>query len=312
MYAILGGLALLENFLPPVPSDVALALGAFLTVHGTIDPLTLFLVCWVANVGGAAAVYLIARRVGGTLFESKLGRRVLSPEAIASIERGYIRYGLVGVSFGRLVPGVRAVVAPFAGLVRLSPARALIPIALASAIWFALVIGVGRTIGQSWEDIEQAIHHLNTGLAVAALLVAVILVVRWLRARAARRARLWDALRAAIDHEPDRPGTVDPALQAVAAFVLELAEADQQLAPPERAALIGRIRARFRHLPGRVSADRAALEAAVLRAAAAYQPRQRGRLVERMREVASADGAITPEEAAMIARAAALLGVEQA
>jgi len=311
VYAILGGLALLENFLPPAPSDVALALGAFLTVHGTIDPVMLFLVCWVANVGGAAAVYIIARRVGGTLFESRLGRRVLSPEAIASIERGYIRYGLIGVCFGRLVPGVRAVVAPFAGLVRLSPARALIPIGLASAVWMALVIWLGRTIGRSWQDIERALNHLNTGLAIAAGVVAVGFLLAWLRARASRRARLWEALRAAIDHESVQPGGVDPALQAVATFVLELAEADQQLAPPERAALIQRIRARFSHLPGRVSADRAALEAAVLRAAAAYQPQQRARLVERMREVAAADGAVTSEEAAMIARAAALLGVGQ-
>jgi len=312
VYAILGGLALLENFLPPVPSDVTLALGAFLTVHGTIEPGPLLLVCWLANVGGAAAVYAIARRLGGTLFESKLGRRVLSPEAIASIERGYIRYGLIGVSLGRLVPGVRAVVAPFAGLVRLSPARALIPIALASGLWMGLVFWIGRTIGRSWEDIERALRHLNTGMAIVAGLAVVAVVVGWLRARAVRRARLWEALRAAIDHEPAQPGAVDPALQAVAAFVLELAEADQQLAQPERAALVRRIRARFRHLPGRLSADRAALEAAVLRAASSYQPLQRARLVERMREVAAADGAVTPEEAAMIARAAALLGVEQA
>ena len=74
--------------------------------------------------------------------------------------------------------------------------------------------------------------------------------------------------------------------------------------------MTARLRARFRQLPGRVSADRAALEAATLRATSAYQATERHRLVERMRRVAEAGGAITPAEAAMIARAAALLGVE--
>jgi uncharacterized tellurite resistance protein B-like protein len=103
---------------------------------------------------------------------------------------------------------------------------------------------------------------------------------------------------------------VDPALQAVAAFVLELAEADEHLATPEREALTARLRARFNHLPGQISADRTAVEAAILRATSAYQSDERQRLVDRMRHVAEADGAVTPAEAAMIARAAALLGVD--
>ncbi len=309
-YAILGALALLENVFPPVPGDVVVALGAFLSIQGAIDPVTLFLVCWSANVGGAAAVYLLARKVGGTLFESRLGRRILSPEAIASIERGYIRYGLAGVFFGRLLPGVRAVVAPFAGLVRLSPARALLPIAAASALWFSGIIVIGRTIGRSWDRIVAVLNGLNTGLAIAGAVVAVALLLGWLRARAARRARLWEALRAAIGHAPSEPGAVDPALQAVAAFVLELAEADEHLADAPRAALIARLRKRFTQLPSTAVADRAAVEAAILRATATYSDDQRAVLVDRMRGVAEADGVVSPEEAAMLARAASLLGVE--
>jgi membrane protein DedA with SNARE-associated domain/uncharacterized tellurite resistance protein B-like protein len=310
VYAALAALSLLENVFPPVPGDAVLALGAFLTVTGSLDPVTLFFVCWIPNFLGAAGVYFLARRVGGGLFESRMGRQLLSPESIASLERGYIRYGLVGVFLGRILPGVRAVVAPFAGLIRLPPLRALVPIALASALWFAGMIVLGRYIGQSWEGIQRVLRDLNAGLAVVGLLVVAGVTVAWLRARAARRARLWDALRVALDHEPAAPGAVDPALQAVAAFVLEMAEADEHLKSSEREALTARVRARFDHLPGQVSAGRAALEAVILRATSAYQAEERRRLVDRMRHVAHADGVVTPAEAAMIARAAALLGVE--
>ena len=309
VYAVLAALSFIENVFPPVPGDVVLALGAFLTIHGTLDPVVLFLACWLANVLGAAVVYLLARRVGGALFETRAGRRLLSPEAIASLERGYIRYGLPGVFLGRMLPGVRAVVAPFVGLVRLSPAQALVPIALASALWFATLIVVGRYIGKSWDGIQAILADLNLGLAIVGLLVISALVVVWWRARSGRRKRLWEALREAIAHEPAAPGEIDPALQAVAAFVLELAAADEHLATAEREALVTRLRGRFDHLPGQVSADRADVEATILRATSAYHAAERRRLVDRMREVALADGVLTAAEAAMIERAASLLGV---
>ena len=310
IYAILAALAFIENVFPPVPGDAVVALGAFLSVGGPLDPVVLLAVCWSANFIGAVLVYYLARRLGSTLFETRAGRRLLSPESIASLERGYIKYGLPGVFLGRLLPGVRAVVAPFAGLIRLPPLRALAPIAIASALWFSALILIGRYIGQSWEGIQQVLKSLNTGLAVVALLAVATVVVLWLRARAARRTRLWDALRVALDHAPGAEGAVDPALQAVAAFTLELAEVDEHLAATEREALIARVRARFSLLPGRASADRAALEAATLRATAAYGESERRRLVDRMHRVAESDGTITPAEAAMIARAAALLGVD--
>jgi uncharacterized tellurite resistance protein B-like protein len=172
------------------------------------------------------------------------------------------------------------------------------------------MIVLGRYIGQSWEGIQRTLRDLNAGLAVVGLLVAAGLTVVWWRSRAARRARLWDALRVALDHEPAAPGVVDPALSAVAAFVLEMAEADEHLKVAERDALAARLRARFNHLPGQVSAGRAAVEAVILRATSAYQADERQRLVDRMRHVAAADGVVTAAEAAMIARAAALLGVE--
>ena len=52
------------------------------------------------------------------------------------------------------------------------------------------------------------------------------------------------------------------------------------------------------------------MEAATLRATSAYGAEERQRLVDRMRRVAEADGTLTSAEAAMIARAAALLGVD--
>ena len=312
MYAALAVLAIVENIFPPVPADLAVALGAFLSHRGVIDAFTVFLVCWIANVSGAVGVYFMARRFGGSLFGTPIGRRILSPEAIARVERGYIRYGLPGIFLGRLLPGIRAVVAPFVGLLRLPPARAILPIAIASAIWYGVVTWIGRYLGGSWERIERIIGQLNATLAiVAAALVAGGVVWAWRArlARKARRRRLWEALQGAIEHA-HTPGTPEPALQAVATFVLELAHADEQLAPPAREALSARLRDRFRIRRRPAGLQRAELEEATLRAATTYGAEQRKALVERMRHVAGAAEAGGEAEEAMIRRAAELLGVE--
>ena len=54
MYAVLALLAAVENVIPPVPSDAAVALGAFLTNRGLTTPLGVFVVTWIANLAGAA------------------------------------------------------------------------------------------------------------------------------------------------------------------------------------------------------------------------------------------------------------------
>jgi membrane protein DedA with SNARE-associated domain/uncharacterized tellurite resistance protein B-like protein len=135
VYVVLALLAAVENVLPPVPSDAAVALGAFLTNRGLTTPVGVFLVTWSANLAGAAGVYYASKRYGRRLFATRTGRRLLAPRSLAIIEREYLRFGVAGIFVSRFLPGLRAVVPPFAGLVGLSPARTFIPMALASAIW---------------------------------------------------------------------------------------------------------------------------------------------------------------------------------
>ena len=67
---------------------------------------------------------------------SPTGRRLLAPRSLAIIEREYLRFGIVGIFISRFLPGIRAVVPPFAGLVGLGAIRTLAPMGLASAIWY--------------------------------------------------------------------------------------------------------------------------------------------------------------------------------
>jgi membrane protein DedA with SNARE-associated domain len=182
VYAVLMALSALENIFPPVPADVAVVLGAFLAQRGVTSPVLLGVLCWAANTASAAGMYFYARRHGRRFFESGWPQKLMPPEAILALERAYARHGMLGIFVSRFLPGVRAAVTPFAGIVGMSPARALIPAATASALWYAALIVVGMLVGQSWETAKTLVNDANRALGIVAL-VATLVLVWWLRRR---------------------------------------------------------------------------------------------------------------------------------
>ena len=151
--------------------------------------MTVFWVTWIANVGGAALVYVLARRLGPAFFKSGAGRRLMSPEAVVAVERNYVRFGLAGLIIARLLPGFRSFTAPFAGLMRLGPVRTLVPIALASGVWYGALTFLGARLGENWASVERVIRGLNRTMGVIAFLAAIGMVVWLLRRQKRTRSR---------------------------------------------------------------------------------------------------------------------------
>lgn len=190
VYGVIAVLAALENIIPPVPADTAVALGAFLAAQGTLEWRVVFAVTWGANVGSATAVYAAGWYLGRPFFGTTLGRRLLSERALAAIEREYRRHGLWGIFLSRLLPVWRAVVPPFAGVVRLPAWRVLPSLYLASALWYGTLTYVIYRLGGRLDRALRVLDNVNRGLAVAAVLFAVFVAVMvWRRRRAARTRR---------------------------------------------------------------------------------------------------------------------------
>ena len=185
LYCSIGLLAAVENVFPPVPADTVVALGAFLAGHGILDPWTVFAVTWVGNVASAALVYFVGRHYGRAFFTGRLGRWLLSEATLAHIETAYAKHGTYGIFLSRLLPVWRGVVPPFAGGVRVPVLRALIPIALASALWYGGIVFLVVRLAPTLDQALVMLGRVNKGLGVAALVLVVLLVV-WIRLRRRR------------------------------------------------------------------------------------------------------------------------------
>ena len=311
VYAIVASVGLLENFVPPTPSDVVVALGAFLAQRGLTEPTTIFLVTWISNTAGLTAVYLGARHYGPRFVASRVGRLLITPAAIVVVEREYLRFGLAGLVVARLLPGFRSFTAPFAGLIGLSAVRAIVPMAIASGLWYGGIVWLATRIGANWGTLSRAIANLNRSLLVLAV-AAVLGILGWVVVTRGRRR--YRRTRATLgENLKSFPGLdvramEDPVAAAVAGLLLATPLTGPGSIEGGLDTLEAHLRSRW-HLGG---GQHLALEAspeAVATVVESLEPAARMGVARRLWQLAFSDGAFERHEAHVMERALQILGL---
>jgi membrane protein DedA with SNARE-associated domain len=95
----------------------------------------------------------------------------------------YQRRGILALFLSRFIPGVRALVPPFAGAFHVPALHATLAIAIASGIWYGIVTWIAYRVGSDWELLQQRLRGAGTMVAVAAGAIAVLAVVWYVTRR---------------------------------------------------------------------------------------------------------------------------------
>ena len=182
LYATIAVLSAFENFFPPFPSDAVIAFGAFLADRAHGSAFTVFFLGWFGNVSGACVTYALGRRFGSKAFLRRL-EKYAGPDAEQRIKQLHKRYGFGGLFVSRFLPGVRAIVPPFAGAMKLPAAKVLLSVASASAVWFALITFLAFRAGDNWDVVQQ--YLVRSGKVAGAIAIGIVLlsVAIWLYKR---------------------------------------------------------------------------------------------------------------------------------
>ncbi len=179
LYVAILFLSAFENFFPPFPSDGVIAFGSFLVARAHGSLLIVFLLGLIGNVAGAALTYFLARRFGsGALFHRL--EKFAGPTAEDRLKALYSKYGVGALFVSRFLPGVRALVPPFAGAMRLPAAPVLGAITAASAVWFGIITFLAFRAGDDWEMLQK--HLVRSGSLIGGIAVALVVggLIVWL------------------------------------------------------------------------------------------------------------------------------------
>lgn len=178
LYPLMAVVAAVENVFPPIPADMVVAFGSWLAAKGEGSALGAFAAVWLGNVAGAGGMYAVGRSHGAEWLRKKFPR-LADERGLAKLEKFYGKYGLIALFVSRFIPGVRAVVPPFAGALKISPVGSMTAIAAASGIWYGFISYLAFTAGSDWDALMDRIRHSGTVVAIAATVILVAAAAVW-------------------------------------------------------------------------------------------------------------------------------------
>ena len=181
LYLLMAAFAAVENVFPPVPADTVVALGSWLAARGQGSAFWAIVATWVGNVAGAGAMYFVGRR-HGTAWMHRRFPALADEKNERRLRELHGKYGAISLVLSRFIPGVRALVPPFAGALRISPVTTMLSLSLASALWYGMVSYVAFRAGADWGTLMSRITRYGRFAAVgAAVIVAAGALGWWLR-----------------------------------------------------------------------------------------------------------------------------------
>ena len=186
------GLALLimaENLFPPIPSEIILTFGGFMTTYTRMHIPGTVLSATVGSVGGALILYQAGRFLSpdrlDTLLSGRLGRILhLKKADIQKAADWFDSKGNYTVFFCRFIPIVRSLISIPAGMADMALGRFLWMTVAGSFLWNLILICAGAAAGTSWQKAVQYFGSYTQAakivLGVGALVGGVVLVRRYI------------------------------------------------------------------------------------------------------------------------------------
>ena len=179
-YGYIGILLLiaLENIFPPIPSEVILTFGGFMTTTSNMSIIGVIIVSTIGSVVGAIVLYGIGLLIDVNRLEKivdKWGHILrLTSKDIDKANAWFHKFGVWAVFLGRLVPLVRSLISIPAGMAHMNFWVFLLFTTLGSLIWNSILVSVGAAVGTSWSTI---VGYMDTYSNVVLFLLVVFFVL---------------------------------------------------------------------------------------------------------------------------------------
>jgi len=176
------GIALLiavENIFPPIPSEVILTFGGFMTTYTKLTVWGVIIASTIGSLLGAVVLYWIGRSFTPQRLEywleGRWGRVLRLKKGDVAKARGWFdRHGKWTVFFCRCIPLIRSLISIPAGMAKMKIWPFLLLTIAGSLVWNSALVYLGVALGASWEIIDS---YTNIYSIIIFSVIGVILLV---------------------------------------------------------------------------------------------------------------------------------------
>jgi len=170
-----------ENIFPPIPSEVILTFGGFMTTFTTMNVFGVIISATIGSLLGAIILYFIGRFLSHEKIERVLDGKIgkilrLNKDDVYKTYDWFNKKGKFTVFFCRCIPVIRSLISVPAGMSGMKFSVFLIFTILGSLIWNTILVLLGVIASDSWSKIVDGTDIFTKVSIVAMGLIAVIAV----------------------------------------------------------------------------------------------------------------------------------------
>lgn len=179
------GIALLiaiENIFPPIPSELILTFGGFMTTYTAMNRWLVVLFATFGSVLGAGVLYSIGLLLPVERLELLVDRwghfLGLKRADIKRAEGWFEKKGTSTIFFCRFIPLIRSLISIPAGMAKMHMGKFLLYTTLGTFIWNIVLVFLGAYAGSKWSTIAHYMD-LYSNVSVAIMAVIGVSVIIW-------------------------------------------------------------------------------------------------------------------------------------
>lgn len=149
-----------ENIFPPIPSELILTFGGFMTTHTDMNVLGVIFFATLGSLIGAIILYYLGRILNKErlerIIEGKIGKVLrLKKKDIEKADHWFDTKGYYTVFFCRFIPVVRSLISIPAGMSEMHFGKFLVFTTVGSIIWNSVLVVLGSIMGDHWMKIVE-------------------------------------------------------------------------------------------------------------------------------------------------------------
>ena len=182
-YGYLGVFLLIaiENVFPPIPSEVILLFGGFMTTFTKLHVIGVIFAATLGSLLGAIVLYYIGKILNKErlkrIVSGKVGKILrLKASDIEKADHWFDIKGNKTVFFCRFIPIVRSLISIPAGMSEMPMPKFLIYTISGSLIWNSVLTIIGAKVGAKWEPVVDIFDQFSNVVLIIFIIIFVLIV----------------------------------------------------------------------------------------------------------------------------------------